>query len=247
LIGRIRSLKPEWLEDELLVMCSSDARTLSVALILLADDYGNGRAGRVQLSGRVFPLSESLDTLDKALGELVRIRYAGIYNADGQSYFSIRNWDKHQRVDKPGKPRVPGPPDNLFEKVPETLAKVPDSLAPDQDLDQDQDHDRPASPKRAGSTSNKPVPLDANWQPTPELVEALTAKHGVDPGRIRQIVPEFRWYWIHGKGSGKRRSEKGWQQTFSNRVGQMAKTEELYAGPRTGQQETAQGAIRWAE
>ena len=41
--GRIRSIKPEWLEDERMVMASSDARVLSIALILMADDYGNGR------------------------------------------------------------------------------------------------------------------------------------------------------------------------------------------------------------
>jgi hypothetical protein len=31
------------------------------------------------------------------------------YEVRGQSYFHIRNWSSHQRVDKPGKPRVPGP------------------------------------------------------------------------------------------------------------------------------------------
>lgn len=104
--GRIRSIKPEWLDDENLALLSSDARTLSVALILLADDYGNGRANPLLLRSRVFPVFDQ-SVLDVALSELVRVEFVQLYDADGQSYFHIRNWEKHQRVDKPGKPRVP--------------------------------------------------------------------------------------------------------------------------------------------
>lgn len=108
--GRIRSVKPEWLEDERLALASDAARTLSIALILLADDYGNGRANTVQLTGRVFP-GKPPEHLANALEELLSIDYVRLYEVDGQRYFSIRNWSKHQRVDKPGKEKVPPPPD----------------------------------------------------------------------------------------------------------------------------------------
>ncbi len=106
--GRIRSIKPEWLEDEALLCCSSDARVLSVALVLLADDYGNGRGADFFLAAQVFPGKELRLTRD-ALAELQSMRFVLMYQADGQTYFSIRNWAKHQKVDKPGRPRVPGP------------------------------------------------------------------------------------------------------------------------------------------
>lgn len=105
---RIRTIKPEWLDDELLALASSDARVLSVALILLADDYGNGRASKLILGGQVFP-GKPIEIVIAALAELVAIRYISIYSVDGQSYYSIRNWSKHQRVDKPGKNMVPMP------------------------------------------------------------------------------------------------------------------------------------------
>jgi hypothetical protein len=107
-VSRIRSVKPEWLEDEL-VFASSDARVLSIALILLADDYGNGRAHPVYLLSRAFP-GKVPDTLANALEELRNLRFVTLYEVDGQKYFSIRNWNKHQRVDKPGKAIIPGPP-----------------------------------------------------------------------------------------------------------------------------------------
>lgn len=110
--GRIRTIKPEWLEDERLALASANARVMSIGLILLADDFGNGRAHPALLRSRVLPLA-SREELFRALAELEGW-FVSIYEQGGQQYFSIRNWGKHQRVDKPGKPRVPppgGPPE----------------------------------------------------------------------------------------------------------------------------------------
>lgn len=120
--GRIRTIKPEWLTDERLAMASDAARTLSIGLLLLADDHGNGRANKVQLAATVFPRkvlevgAKVVETLDEALGELLGW-FVVLYEVDNQHYFHIVNWLKHQKVDKPGKPRVP-----LYSKPSETLA-----------------------------------------------------------------------------------------------------------------------------
>jgi hypothetical protein len=106
--GRIRTVKPEWLEDELLALASPEARVLSIGLMLLADDHGNGRANPTLLAGQVFP-GKPLELAAGALVELRGIRFVSLYEVDGQTYFTIRNWDKHQRVDKRGKNRVPLP------------------------------------------------------------------------------------------------------------------------------------------
>lgn len=117
--GRIRTIKPEWLDDEVLAATSSDARVLSVGLLLLADDYGNGRAAIGALAAEVWKFDMGRDDgvhatavitrAREAMRELEAARYITVYTVDGQQYYSIRNWSKHQRVDKPGKPRVPGP------------------------------------------------------------------------------------------------------------------------------------------
>lgn len=141
--GRIRSVKPEWLEDERMALASDAARVLSIALLLLADDHGNGRANRVVLAAHVFPGAHT-DKLDAALRELTDvIKFVELYEVDSQSYFHIRNWAKHQRVDHPGKAQVPGPP-TVSEKprrvsrrsrdglanIPENGAKEAEALAP---------------------------------------------------------------------------------------------------------------------
>jgi len=122
---RIRTIKPEWLEDELLALASSDARVLSIALILIADDYGNGRANSVQLAGQVFP-GKSMEICSNAVAELVRINFVSLYEVDGQRYFSIRNWRKHQKIDRPGKNKVPLP-DWLKEELTKVVEKDRDS------------------------------------------------------------------------------------------------------------------------
>lgn len=120
--GRIRSVKPEWLLDERMSQCSSDARVLSIALILMADDYGNGRYHRAQMAPQVFtPSGDSPEDLvncygrlESAMRELLAIRFVGLYVVESQHYFAIRKWAEHQKVSHPGKPLVPSPPESLW-------------------------------------------------------------------------------------------------------------------------------------
>lgn len=107
--GRIRTLKPEWLEDQRLLACSERARLLTVVLILIADDYGNGRGHPDFVKAQAGLYDVTTPDLESALFELQSCGFIELYLHNQQSYFSIRNWDKHQRVDKPGKPRVPPP------------------------------------------------------------------------------------------------------------------------------------------
>lgn len=159
--GRIRSVKPEWLEDEVLALASSDARVLSIALLLVADDHGRGRANKLMLAGQVFP-GKPLETLARALEELRRARYVHLYEVEGQSYFAVRNWLKHQRVDKPSGPRVPLPPKetSVEIEIPGDLANVPGDLASSIEiLATDPDPDLRSGP-RSGSKNHVELELD---------------------------------------------------------------------------------------
>lgn len=200
--GRIRSLKPEWLEDEPLVACSSDARVLSAALILLADDYGNGRAGSIYLASRVFPSRDSLEVLTSALEELRRIRYVQLYEVDSQRYFHLRNWRKHQKVQHPGKPLVPSPPAFPGDAPSEALTSIPENLAPDRDRDRDQ---RPTTttgtreapspqpvvvaPRAIGETRVQ-IPCPSDLALTPDQVGTLETS-GVSSYAIRILTSKF--------------------------------------------------------
>jgi hypothetical protein len=102
---RIRTIKPEWLEDDKLLQCSDSARLLTVALITVADDSGRGRVG-LSTAVRIWPTEP--DKLDRFIAELDGW-FVQVYAVRDQRYFQIKNWSKHQRINRPTESKIPGP------------------------------------------------------------------------------------------------------------------------------------------
>lgn len=105
--GRIRSIKPEVLEDELAAALPDDAWRLWVSLWVLADDHGNVRAGNQYLAATVW--QDTSRDASKPLAVLIDRGFLSPYAVQAQRYAHINGWSKHQRVDNAGKPRVPLP------------------------------------------------------------------------------------------------------------------------------------------
>lgn len=151
--GRIRSIKPEILEDEEASRLSSDAWRLWVSMWTLADDHGNLHAAPSKLHGQVFWARPPHDPVPVLLQELVDARRIKVYRVNGSQFVHINNWEKHQRIDNAGKKRAPKPEEADVETAPaETRGDSPRNSANrgDSPLDlrpptktSDQDH-RPA-------------------------------------------------------------------------------------------------------
>lgn len=145
---RIRSIKPEILDDEVVAALPHLAWRLFISLITMADDHGNLHGAPGKIRGAALWATDASDgDTRESLARLSRDSLIRVYTVRGQSYVSIRGWKRHQRVDKPGKPIVPGPEladsstcDDSRESR-ETPANHRETLATDLDLDQDQDHD----------------------------------------------------------------------------------------------------------
>jgi hypothetical protein len=245
--GRIRSIKPEWLEGELAV-APLEARVLSVALILMADDQGNGHANPVLLASRVFPgLPREVSTNARRI--LASLRYVVFYEVDKQEFFHICNWHKHQKIDRPSPGKVPDPPAEVMEDQKESgLASARRILDESSTNDRASRASLPFPDPRSGSldpkcrsgdqpvrlikSASKAAVLYPDWKPDSEQAAALAAKHGVTVERVLAEVPEFIWYWTKGAGAGKRRNAAGWARCFANRVDSQAKSETLFAEPR---------------
>ena len=162
--GRIRTFKPELLEDPATAGLSDGAFRLLWGMMLQADDHGNLRVHPTQLAGAVFwarPKSsaEVADLLD----ELTAASMIRCYRARGLTCAHLVGWKekghvRHQRVDHPSDPRVPTPDDEEAQELPpfgHFLANVSresrESLAPDlrpptSDL---RSRSRPADPRPA--------------------------------------------------------------------------------------------------
>ncbi|MFA5235216.1 MAG: hypothetical protein WC390_12535, partial [Sulfurimonas sp.] len=84
--GRIRTIKPELLEDEKTSALDHESFRLFVGLILLADDYGNARASGRYLNGAVFHSCGRVKGAVADLNELARVGLVALYEGGGQAY-----------------------------------------------------------------------------------------------------------------------------------------------------------------
>ncbi len=113
--GRIRSLKPEYLDEEAIVTLSDAARVLYMALWSLADDHGNARAVPKYLAVQTWQDARREASIPDLLDELARAGLAGTYATPVGQHVHLVAWTtRWQRIDHPGRPRYPLPPADVI-------------------------------------------------------------------------------------------------------------------------------------
>jgi hypothetical protein len=112
-MARIRTLKPEFWQDEKLAPLDTLTRLVFIGLISQADDAGRLVDNVKLIDGLLF--SQTSDTCAEALDTLARLsRVLRYRSASGQGIIQILKWEVHQKVDKPGKNILPPPtPEDL--------------------------------------------------------------------------------------------------------------------------------------
>lgn len=99
-MARIRTLKPEFWQDEKMAPLDATTRLVFVALISLADDAGRLLDNVRLLDASIFPETE--ESVREPLATLSRIgRVTRGKTASGQAILQITNWSRHQKVDHP--------------------------------------------------------------------------------------------------------------------------------------------------
>lgn len=107
-MARIRTIKPEFWTDEIIVQLPFQARLLFIGIWNFADDHGAIEESADRLRMQVFPGEPSLD-VDELIDLLVTADLLERFqNEEGKRVVQVRNWQKHQKVDNPGKSRVLG-------------------------------------------------------------------------------------------------------------------------------------------
>ncbi len=107
-MARIRSIKPEFWVDEKVVELSFPARLLFIGLWNFADDDGRMAYSPKKIKMQIFP-ADNLD-LSELFGEIRRASLIDIYTVDNTEYLHIKNFAKHQKVDKRTPSKLPSPP-----------------------------------------------------------------------------------------------------------------------------------------
>lgn len=127
---RIRAIKPEFWVSESVGRLTRNARLLFIGLWSFADDSGRGRGAFPAISGALFPYDDdALEHVQSWFGELVKEGMVRRYQAaDGNWYYDIPKWLKHQKIEKPSKPLHPP----FTEDSPNTPRILPDISALEQ-------------------------------------------------------------------------------------------------------------------
>ena len=101
-MARIRTVKPEFWQDEDLATVSVEANLLAIGLLNHADDEGYFRANPALVKSVVFPLRETSVNVEKLLTELSNIDYISLHKgSDGKMYGFVVGFSKHQHVNRP--------------------------------------------------------------------------------------------------------------------------------------------------
>ncbi len=112
-MGRIRTLKPEFFRSRSLARCSVCARLTFQGLWTEADDFGRGVADTRLLKGAIWALDDAItpETVESHLAELAETGHIVLYESDGERYYAIINWEKHQAAShRRGAAVYPPPP-----------------------------------------------------------------------------------------------------------------------------------------
>ncbi|MCI1868507.1 hypothetical protein [Bifidobacterium crudilactis] len=134
---RIRNIKPEFWRSDDIASLDVFERLLFVGLWSYVDDNGVGRYHLIDICADLFAQDlagdprETLRRLSEGLGVLAERGLIQMYEADGGKYIYITNWERHQKVHNPNKPRYPRPSNDsqpmLFDS-PETLGISTETL-----------------------------------------------------------------------------------------------------------------------
>lgn len=185
--GRIRSIKPELLEDEKAAALSDAAWRLFVSSWLLADDHGRFRAGGRYLAAQVWQDTSRVKDAERARHELAQAGRIRVYVIDGDTYAEIPTWGRHQRVDNAGKPRVPPPGPNDYENLDAVSRRVAEARGESppepprsaarrgEEKERTSDQGEGGGPADAAPAASPPLPPVVPLDGPPPTEDALTA------------------------------------------------------------------------
>lgn len=110
-MARIRSIKPDFWNNERVLECSPIARLMFIGMWNFADDTGRMKFSPKTIKAQIFPLDDiSVADVAGMIDELSSNGLIQIYYVDTVGYLYILGW-AHQKIDRPQKSKCPNPPE----------------------------------------------------------------------------------------------------------------------------------------
>ena len=105
-MARIRTIKPEFWQNETMASLPEHARLLAIALLNHADDEGYFLANVALVRAACFPFDEHSGSTTGSLQELSRIGYIEVRRCDGKQIGRVCKFTDHQRIEKSSKSKL---------------------------------------------------------------------------------------------------------------------------------------------
>ena len=232
-MSRIRTIKPEFWVSEQVAACSLSARLTFVGMWNFCDDNGVHQAKPKTLMAELYPMDDI--TPQQVAGwvdELVSVGLVAEFRADdGNDYWHVTGWGRHQRIDRPSA-KHPAPPakdstmarlafdessPNTHRGVAESSPIARRSPPPGEDRrGEDRKGEEMSSPK-ARATADKSsagTRLPKDWVlPDSWRLYCVENRPDLDP---KSVAENFRDYW-HAK-AGKGGVKVDWKATWNTWV-----------------------------
>lgn len=106
---RIRTIKPEFWQNEELSELSAETRLLAIGLLNCVDDEGYMKSHPALIKSQLFPFNEDSLNIQGMLNELSRVGFIRLLKGhDGKDYLHVVNFLKHQKVNRPSPSKING-------------------------------------------------------------------------------------------------------------------------------------------
>jgi len=206
-MARIRTIKPEFWQDEKLLPLTDTTRLVFLGLISLADDCGRLVYNPKLIEALLFDPDGPDRSRDvrEALANLSRIGRIVIGKAQsGQRVLQIVHWDKHQKVDKPNRaaalPEIVEPLEDtsIRESVANDSRMIREAFANDSRPIPTTNDQRPTTDDQVAAGRKRPAPQEKAYphfgqETRARCLAAFRRLGAFEPGRvIKAVAPFFR-------------------------------------------------------
>lgn len=115
-MARLRTIKPEFWVSEQIAECSTSARLTFIGIWNFSDDQGVHPAKPKTLKAELYPMDDvTVSDVQGWVDELLQAGLLAKFTAtDGEDYWFVTGWERHQKIDRPTFKHPAPPPDSTM-------------------------------------------------------------------------------------------------------------------------------------
>jgi hypothetical protein len=218
-MARTRTIKPEFWDDEKLSTTSRDARLTFIGIWTNSDDYGVVKGHPAWLKSAIFPYDDiKLSEFGKWLAELESLCCIVPFFHNGERYYHIKNFLKHQTINRPSQAKNPSPPDDSHEHSVSNHGELTDETETETEKEKEKEREKEKSKSLTdedwlSSLAEKPVYSGLDVNTLYEKMLVWCENNGKKPTRRRFVN------WLNREERPLQAKQRGGNNGNNNRAG----------------------------